>query len=486
MAAAGVLLTYEAVRSWWSKVCPSLVPRREVHDVSVAELKAAIVILPSCFGGKTVAVPFVVSWGVGTSRRSLGVSSTHEGGEDAFRGIGRGRAMPAVKEVRMKEFPPFRLDPGNQCLWRRTEAGDDERLRLTPKAFAVLHYLVEHAGRLVTHAELLDAVWPETHVQAEVLKSHIFDVRRALGDHAKQPRFIETLARRGYQFIAAVGEAGAPDSTAEPRRSDLPLTNLPAPASDLIGRATALAEVADLLAAQRIVTLIGPGGIGKTRLGLEVARQLLPDFPDGVWLAELASLSDADLVADAVAAALGLDLAGGIASPDRVARALGPKQLLLVLDNCEHVIERAAHMAEGLARANPQLRIMATSREPLRAEGEHLYRVPPLDVSAEDAQDPEDVLGRWRAQCGAARVLRRAVTADDGDARIGPEPGAERVGRAVGQEVERPGCRPSFMILSSCRHLQAAMMPKRLPHNIRMSSMRLKNFCLNGRNGRLY
>jgi DNA-binding winged helix-turn-helix (wHTH) protein len=209
----------------------------------------------------------------------------------------------------MKEFPPFRLDLGNQCLWRRTETTDDERIRLTPKAFAVLQYLVEHAGRLVTHDELLEAVWRETYVQPEVLKSHIFDVRRALGDRAKQPQFIETLARRGYQFIAAVREGGAADPAAPPHRDGLPLTNLPAPASDLIGRDTALADVADLLAAHRIITLTGAGGIGKTRLGLEVARQLLPDFADGVWLAELASLSDADLVADAVAAALGLDLA---------------------------------------------------------------------------------------------------------------------------------------------------------------------------------
>jgi predicted ATPase/DNA-binding winged helix-turn-helix (wHTH) protein len=307
----------------------------------------------------------------------------------------------------MKEFPPFRLDPGNQCLWRRTEVGDDKRIRLTPKAFAVLHYLVEHAGRLVTHDELLDAVWPETYVQAEVLKSHIFDVRRALGDRAKQPRFIETFARRGYQFIAAVGEGGAAHPAALPLRDGLPLTNLPAPASDLIGRDAALADVADLLAAHRIVTLTGAGGIGKTCLGLEVARQLLPDFADGVWFAELASLSDADLVADAVAAALGLDLAGGVASPDGVARALGPKQLLLVLDNCEHVIDRAARMAEVLARANPKLRIMATSREPLRAEGEHLYRVPPLDVPAEDAQDPEDVFRHGAVQLFVA--LARAA-----------------------------------------------------------------------------
>ncbi|HSF29459.1 MAG TPA: winged helix-turn-helix domain-containing protein [Candidatus Tectomicrobia bacterium] len=308
----------------------------------------------------------------------------------------------------MKEFPPFRLDPGNQCLWRRTEAGDDERIRLTPKAFAVLYYLVEHAGQLVTHDELLDAVWPETYVQAEVLKSHIFDVRRALGDRAKRPRFIETMARRGYQFIAAVHDGGAPDSTAEPHRAGLPLTNLPAPASDLIGRDAALAEVADLLAAHRIVTLTGAGGIGKTRLGLEVARQLLPDFADGVWLAELASLSTPDLVADAVAAALGLELAGGVASADQIARALGPKQLLLVLDNCEHVIDGAARMAEALARANPQVRIMATSREPLRAEGEYLYRVPPLDVPAEDARDLEDMLRHGAVQLFIARARAAA------------------------------------------------------------------------------
>jgi predicted ATPase/class 3 adenylate cyclase len=201
-----------------------------------------------------------------------------------------------------------------------------------------------------------------------------------------------------------------PDLPADfpPLHSGQPLTNLPAPATDLIGRATELAEVADLVAAQRIVTLTGAGGIGKTRLGLEVARQRLPDFPDGVWLAELASLADAELVADAVATALGLELAGGIASPDGVARALGSKQLLLMLDNCEHVIERAACMAETLARANPKLRIMATSREPLRAEGEHLYQVPPLDVPAADAHDPDDVLRHGAVQLFVARARAAA------------------------------------------------------------------------------
>src|ERR1700676_182423 len=110
----------------------------------------------------------------------------------------------------MKEFDPFRLDTVNQCLWRHGETGDDQRIRLTPKAFAVLRYLVEHAARLVTQDELLNALWPDTFVQPEVLKSHILDVRVALGDRAKDPQFIETLPKRGYQFIAPVRDAPTP------------------------------------------------------------------------------------------------------------------------------------------------------------------------------------------------------------------------------------------------------------------------------------
>src|SRR5271166_2472472 len=104
----------------------------------------------------------------------------------------------------MKEFPPFRLDIGNQCLWRRKDSGDEERILVTPKAFGVLTYLVDRAGRLVTQDELLEAVWPDTFVQPEVLKYQIADVRSALGDSAKKPSFIETLPRRGYRFIASV------------------------------------------------------------------------------------------------------------------------------------------------------------------------------------------------------------------------------------------------------------------------------------------
>jgi predicted ATPase/DNA-binding SARP family transcriptional activator len=171
-----------------------------------------------------------------------------------------------------------------------------------------------------------------------------------------------------------------------------PPTNLPASTSELIGRAAAVAEVRELVAAHRLLTLIGAGGVGKTRLSLEVARHLLPDFADGVWLAELAPLADPSLVPVSVAVALKLALPDRAESPERVAAALGAKRLLLVLDNCEHVVDAAARMADAVLRAAPHARVLATSREPLRAPGEFVYRVPSLEVPLEDTHDREDLL----------------------------------------------------------------------------------------------
>jgi predicted ATPase/DNA-binding SARP family transcriptional activator len=182
-----------------------------------------------------------------------------------------------------------------------------------------------------------------------------------------------------------------------------PPTNLPAATSELIGRAAELEEVTELLGVHRLVTLIGAGGIGKTRLGLEVARQHHARHPDGVWVAELAPLSDPGLVPVTVAVALGLMLPGA-ESPERVAAALGSKRVLLVLDNCEHVIEAAAHMAEALLRANPHARVMATSREPLRAPGEYVYRVLPLQVPAEGNEEHEDLLDAAAVKLFVARA----------------------------------------------------------------------------------
>jgi predicted ATPase len=182
------------------------------------------------------------------------------------------------------------------------------------------------------------------------------------------------------------------------------MTNLSESISELIGREAALSEVTDLVTSHRLVTLTGEGGIGKTRLGLQVARGLLPEFADGVWVIKLAPLADPALVPVAVATALGLELTGGAISPERVANMLGTKRLLVVLDNSEHVVAAATEIAETLLRCNSTMRVLATSREPLRAEGECLYRVPPLAVPAQGIDDVEELLRHSSVRLFVARA----------------------------------------------------------------------------------
>lgn len=158
----------------------------------------------------------------------------------------------------MKSFPPYRLDLTNQCLWR-----EDARISLAPKVFSVLEYLVRHAGRLVSQEELLEAVWPETYVQPEVLRKYVLEIRKALDDPAKDPRFVETLPKRGYRFIA-----GVHDETTAHRASG---PAAPPPSAKLVGREAVLGELAGYLQEsarghRQLVFVTGEPGIGKTSL----------------------------------------------------------------------------------------------------------------------------------------------------------------------------------------------------------------------------
>src|SRR6516165_3378866 len=161
------------------------------------------------------------------------------------------------------------------------------------------------------------------------------------------------------------------------------LTNLPAQVSSFIGREAELAEVRALVAGSRLVTLTGAGGAGKTRLGLQVAAGLLDGTGDGVWFADLAPLRDPDMVAVTVADVLGLRPEPGRPVTDTVVEAVGGRSLLVLLDNCEHVIDACAKLADALLRGCPNLALLATSREPLGIDGEYVYRVPSLGVPAE-------------------------------------------------------------------------------------------------------
>ena len=175
----------------------------------------------------------------------------------------------------MKEFPPFHLDPVNQCLWRRRDGAADERILLSPKAYAVLLLLVDHAGRLVTQEEILDAVWKGVHVQPQVVKSHIVEIRAALGDSAQHPHFIETLHRRGYRFIATVEDVTKAHSPAPPKASY----------RRVVGRERELGELGIWLqkavgAERQVVFITGEPGIGKTTVADEFQRRALAAVPN--------------------------------------------------------------------------------------------------------------------------------------------------------------------------------------------------------------
>jgi predicted ATPase/DNA-binding winged helix-turn-helix (wHTH) protein len=316
-------------------------------------------------------------------------------------------ADPAFEPSASLVFSRFRMVPH-----RRELLADGEPVKLGGRAFDVLMALIEARGAVVSKDALMARVWPGRIVEENALQSQISALRAAFGPERE---LIRTVSGRGYQFT---GEIRAPSAHPEERtaasvasagaNSALPPTNLPTPVGELIGRDDDLREVLTLAAAHRLVTLTGAGGIGKTQLALAAARQLLPQFSGGVWLAELAPLADPGLVPVAVATAAKLQLPIGGVSPEHVGHALGGKPLLLVLDNCEHVIEAAAAMAEALLHANPAARVIATSREPLKAEGEWVYPVPPLAVPAENAADHDDPLRYAAVQLFLSRARAAA------------------------------------------------------------------------------
>ena len=157
------------------------------------------------------------------------------------------------------------------------------------------------------------------------------------------------------------------------------VNNLPRPLTRFVGREAELAEAAALLAEARLLTLTGPGGGGKTRLALQLATTVSEDFPDGVWFVDLSSLSDGEFVLDQVAITMKVDHPGrGGTLAEAVAHRLAQRRALVVLDNCEHVVDEAAEITAGLLTAAPALKVVATSREPLDVGGEVTWNVPPL------------------------------------------------------------------------------------------------------------
>ncbi|MEY9159143.1 ATP-binding protein [Bradyrhizobium japonicum] len=246
------------------------------------------------------------------------------------------------------------------------------------RAFELLRLLVQRRGELVSKNELMAAAWPGTFVHDSNLKVNMWSLRRSLGDTQIEPIYIATVARRGYKFIADV-RVGIGEIEGEPALADpLPLSHAPSPRG-IVGREADIVEIADLLAEDRHVTLTGAGGIGKTTVALAVAQAFVSRYRDGVCFIDLATISDPTLFGAALVTALGIrgNTDMGLAA---VLDYLRPRQMLLILDNCEHVLPAATIFASKFMTDTSPSRLLATSREPLGTTTELVVRLGSLSA----------------------------------------------------------------------------------------------------------
>lgn len=322
---------------------------------------------------------------------------------------------PAGPAAATLSFGPFIVTPHERLVTR-----DGVALPMGAKSFDTLIALMSRPNEVVSKWDLMGLVWPGMAVEETNLRFHIAALRKALGDGKDGARYITTLSGRGYCFVAPISQAGV---QAEPRlgpRAELPPVKLPNRLQRMVGRADVVANVSDKLVASRFVTIVGPGGVGKTAVAVAIAHDLLATFAEAAHFVDLAALSDPDLVITSLLLMLGLPAQTDDPMPALLAH-LHDKRMLLILDNCEHVIAAAAPLAAEIFQAAPQVYILATSREALRVEGEQVYRLAPLGVPPDDSALTAAVARTYpalelfleRAKAGGAQI-----TLDDSNAAI--------------------------------------------------------------------
>jgi predicted ATPase/DNA-binding winged helix-turn-helix (wHTH) protein len=273
-------------------------------------------------------------------------------------------------------FGSFRLIPAQRIL-----SDDGNPMHLGSRALDILAALTERAGETVTKEQLIARAWPDMVVDEGALRVHVAALRRALRDGRGGNRFITNIPGRGYSFVAPVRREPGRETAVRLNPQALG-NNLPAQLTRVIGRTEIIATIVARAVQQRFLTIVGPGGVGKTTVAVAAAGALGDSYSDGVWFVGLGSLQEPALVTSAISAAMGGT--PGVGDPlSSLLAWLRDKHALIILDNCEHVINAVAAAAEAMLKAAPQVTILATSREALRAEGEWLLRLPSLEVPPE-------------------------------------------------------------------------------------------------------
>src|SRR6266702_324266 len=313
----------------------------------------------------------------------------------------RPRAM-VDDEARVNlQFGPFELSSKERVLRREGEV-----LPLGSRALDILIYLAGRPGEVIAKQELIDHVWPDVTVEEGSIRVHVAAIRKALGDGQFGNRYIANIKGRGYSFVGTVVPLGG--ATESGNAGSWHQGRLPVRPTVMIGRETVVTEVSDKLRNDRFVTLLGPGGIGKTTIALAVGRAVAERFGNEIYFVDLESLTDPHHVAAAVATSLGLALKSKDPSLELV-DLIGSRKLLVILDSSEHVIEAVALIAEQLYQETEQIYLLTTSRELLKVEGEHCCRVLPLDFPTDGSEQTANAVLRYPAvQLFVRRVAARA------------------------------------------------------------------------------
>jgi predicted ATPase/DNA-binding winged helix-turn-helix (wHTH) protein len=277
-------------------------------------------------------------------------------------------------------FGSFEFHPSRSVLLK-----DGKRVRIGSRALALLGVLARAPGQFIPNDELMAAAWPGISVEDTNLRVQMAALRRLLGAEDAGGNLISNAPGRGYALTASVLRHELSADSAYPRAGDeVPHVDIPIPLTPLVGREEAIAAILDRLATRRLVSVVGPGGIGKTRVVVEVCRDAGARNDGRTVFVDLSPLAASGFVAGAVAIALGIELTSTTAATDALTAHLRHAPTLLVLDNCEHLLDATAELAEGLLRGAPALRILTTSREPLRVEGEVTVRLSGLETPEEE------------------------------------------------------------------------------------------------------
>ncbi len=307
-------------------------------------------------------------------------------------------------------FGPFNLLVNERLLTK-----EGVPVELGARALDILIALVSNANEIVSKKDLLSRVWPDVIVEEGSLRFHMNGLRRALGDGRGDARYIATLPGRGYCFVAPVSKWDSPRNSASVKAANFAHANLPCRLTQIVGRVEDVLRLSAQLTAFRIVSIVGPGGIGKTTVAVAVGHHLSEAFNGAVLFVDFGMLSDPNLVAPGVASMLGLAVSSNDALPSLMAY-LRERRILLILDTCEHLIDAVAMFAASIVEAAPQVHILTTTREALRIDGERIYK---LDALACPPDDPEitaaAVFSFPATQLFIERAAESGVSLDIGD-----------------------------------------------------------------------